>query len=421
MVRNEKFNFLKSIRLILNNQRREEKLKGEKFNIFSILNMETKENGTHSAFLGELLNPYGSHLRGNLYLNLFLDQIGDKTLDRNTTRVILEKNIGPVIFRKNPMESSGGRIDIYLEDDKGKVISIENKLNAPEQKLQVVRYYNYKKNDNTVFYLTLDEKPPTEFSMYTLVSGEDFYEINYGHDILKWLNACQKESTDNPIIRETIKQYSILLKKLTGQMSDVNQKAMNDIILSNYEAAQTVSNNILDARKVLCHEIHTAVFKELKNVLASNNEFLVEMGNEVWKKHAQIWIRPATYPEKTKDRLLNYVLESFSGDGHFNGDLFLGILNPSPHRSKYALPPNDLSVYKWIINRKMIPELDGIKINLNNPQTIQRIYLDETFKANFVSHIVNETINYLNEEHPNLKRFLETGELPKQTDLLEEV
>lgn len=51
-----------------------EKLKesGENFNIFSILKMESKENDTHSAFLGELLNPNGSHLKEDLFLSAFV-------------------------------------------------------------------------------------------------------------------------------------------------------------------------------------------------------------------------------------------------------------------------------------------------------------------------------------------------------------
>ncbi len=51
-------------------------LKGEHFNIFSILGMESAENKTHSAFIGELLNPKGSHFMGTIFLELFIDQVG---------------------------------------------------------------------------------------------------------------------------------------------------------------------------------------------------------------------------------------------------------------------------------------------------------------------------------------------------------
>ena len=59
---------LKGAKVIWNQQEEIKRLKGEHFNIFSVLNMETRENATHSAFLGELLNPKGSHLFGSLFL-----------------------------------------------------------------------------------------------------------------------------------------------------------------------------------------------------------------------------------------------------------------------------------------------------------------------------------------------------------------
>ena len=46
---------------------------GEKFNLFSILGMESLEVKTHSRFLAELLNNKGSHLRGSSFLELFID------------------------------------------------------------------------------------------------------------------------------------------------------------------------------------------------------------------------------------------------------------------------------------------------------------------------------------------------------------
>lgn len=47
------------------------KNKGELFNTFSILKMETAENKTHSNFIAELLNPKGSHLKGSIFLERF--------------------------------------------------------------------------------------------------------------------------------------------------------------------------------------------------------------------------------------------------------------------------------------------------------------------------------------------------------------
>ena len=50
---------------------------GENFNVFSIMNMEWDEVKTHSAIIGELLNPKGTHAQGSVFQKLFID--GDAT------------------------------------------------------------------------------------------------------------------------------------------------------------------------------------------------------------------------------------------------------------------------------------------------------------------------------------------------------
>jgi hypothetical protein len=48
---------LSNTKTVIDQHKAIEKSKGENFNVFTILKMERKENGTHSAFLAELLNP----------------------------------------------------------------------------------------------------------------------------------------------------------------------------------------------------------------------------------------------------------------------------------------------------------------------------------------------------------------------------
>lgn len=127
---------LKTTGRILQYKREKEILKGERFNVFSILGMESKENETHSAFLCELLNPSGSHFKGNLFLKLFLGTIGDFTIDVNTAQVMTEKHIG----FKNNKEKTGGRVDIYIWDGRGNSICVENKIYASDQFAQLERY-----------------------------------------------------------------------------------------------------------------------------------------------------------------------------------------------------------------------------------------------------------------------------------------
>jgi hypothetical protein len=115
---------------IVKRQREISILKGENFNLFSVLKFERKENRTHSAFIGEVLNPKGSHMMGTVFLDLFLSEIG---YDEHITRQNKSANQSG---KKDKIDSSkssartefyigvrddklqtGGRIDIYISVD----------------------------------------------------------------------------------------------------------------------------------------------------------------------------------------------------------------------------------------------------------------------------------------------------------------
>ncbi len=237
---------LKGAHGIADNQKEISKLLGEHFNIFSILRMESKENATHSAFLGELLDPKGAHGMGTMFLNLFLKAInyqGDFKAEEGA-KVSLEFYIGP----RNEEKRTGGRIDIYLEDRHHTAISIENKIYAPEQPAQVERYSNHKAGKNTVYYLTLWGHAASKDSAGDLEAGVGYHTISYYKEVIDWLEACIKEAANQPILRETIRQYIILIQKLTHQLSDKKmENKIQDLIGHNYEAAKLIAANIAQA------------------------------------------------------------------------------------------------------------------------------------------------------------------------------
>jgi hypothetical protein len=406
MIMKNSQHLLSKINLIIKSEKESKKIKGENFNIFEILNVESKENNTHSNFIGELLNPHGRHLKGSLFLELFLQEIKDNRLDIASTNVYLEKNIGRTEINNNiKEESTGGRIDIYLEDKNGQSISIENKIYARDQPAQIIRYHNHNKTKNKVYYLTLAGSHPTEISSGKLVQDADFFTLSYSNHIINWLEKAQQIATNEPILRETIKQYNLLIQKLTNTMSNEHNQQLLHSILADFEAAKAVEANITAARKIICGEIYDAVFNELNKALENHPDFIVERLGQVHDKFACIDISFKNF--KTKDRNLHFDLESFSGDAHYNGQLFIGILNPPPHNSEFALSKdNKLSVWRWIINEKQLPSLDGTAINLSNPATIQRLHNEVGFKALFVAHIVKETLSYIESEYPNLKKYL---------------
>lgn len=241
---------VKHVKTIISHQDEVSKLRGESFNVFSILNMEKKENGTHSAFLGELLNPNGSHMMGSVFLDLFLETVNHAKNCEQTKRPIfntsnyklkLEKTIGVVNLKK----ASGGRIDIYLEDNNGNIISIENKIDAPPQPKQILRYFNHKTHNNTVYYLSKMGDPADASSAGGLMDGEDYFSISYSETIVEWLEKSLKECISFPIVRETLRQYIIVLKKITNQLID-NQmsKQISGLIRENYQSIKAIESVI---------------------------------------------------------------------------------------------------------------------------------------------------------------------------------
>lgn len=278
---------------IIKHQKEIATLKGENFNVFSILKMETQENGTHSAFLGELLNPKGSHGLETVFLKLFLEQLDiQEEIDLKTAKVTLEKSIGS----RNDEEVTGGRIDIFIEDDNGNTICIENKIYAVDQNSQIARYCNYNNEKNKVYYLTLEGDEPSKRSQVNKVMDQDFFLLSFRDDIVEWLELCQKEATQFPILRESIKQYDILIKKLTNQLSDHKmEQEIKDVIVNNYNAAKVIADNLWRVELEYTERFISEVKDELLKTL--NKDFVVNVDDDLNKAWTGITIRKTTWPK----------------------------------------------------------------------------------------------------------------------------
>lgn len=230
--------------IALDKQRKEEARKrGEKYNIFSVLGLETSEVRTHSAFLASLLNPDGNHGVGCAFLKAFVSDmnLNELQLDTNNSQVTVEHVTGD------------GRIDILISDHNKKAIIIENKIYAGDQLEQLKRYDDYAKQQFTngyrLLYLTLDGHKPSEDSTKGLKDNQ-YFRLAYNNnlnisdenpsdsnsdsnnvicqDIIHWLEECVKIAYNKPLVRETIIQYQSLIKSLTG--ADMEKEESDNLI-----------------------------------------------------------------------------------------------------------------------------------------------------------------------------------------------
>ena len=77
----------------------EKQRRGDLFNVFNILNLQTYEVRTHSAFLSELLDPKGSHGMKDGFLKLFLSSIyvfDNWVFNTSDAKVRLEESVGNI-------------------------------------------------------------------------------------------------------------------------------------------------------------------------------------------------------------------------------------------------------------------------------------------------------------------------------------
>jgi len=241
---------LTQISNINNRYEENKKLSGEEFNIFNLLNLSTDEI-THSKIIATLLNPKGMHGKDNKFLELFLKCTGIKDFCIDNVVTVTEKFIGPV----SKDYTTGGRIDIVLTNKLNKQIFIENKIYAEDQPNQLLRYNN--ENPNAILlYLTLSGDDPSEYSIGK-TGNIKYNNISYKEHILKWLELCKREATDNPLLRETLTQYIVLIKELTSQTrSEEMNKEFLDIILKdadNILATFIVSENIKKVKYQILH------------------------------------------------------------------------------------------------------------------------------------------------------------------------
>ena len=250
----------------------EEKWKrGDCFNIFQILGVATSEVRLHSAFLAELLNPCASHGMTAKYLSSFLDYVIRRVsdpfeFDVDSAKVYVEYNIGNI----SADYTTGGRIDLMVQDKNKQTIVIENKIYAGDQFCQMFRYNQFARNDLQLsdnqlrlLYLTLNGDEPSKESL----NGVEFkyYRKSYREDILPWLECCLSMSALKPMVRETIFQYINNLKNILSIMETFNNNKFLDILTSEdnvetvlaiFASAGEIQNrirgNFINKIKILC-------------------------------------------------------------------------------------------------------------------------------------------------------------------------
>lgn len=388
-------NLLQNVAIINNKYDDIAKVTGENFNIFKTLGLSTNEVRTHSAFIGELLNPKGSHDLGDIFLKEFLQIVKEssKTEELNNFKsenctIEIEKFAGHVTDNYE----EGGRIDIILTDSENNAIIIENKIYADDQKNQLSRYFKYgQKNYHGKFqilYLTLDGKAPSPDSLGSL-KEKDFIKISYSVDIINWLEVCKQKAVNHSTLRETLTQYINLIKHLTN--NTINNDMKNEIIKtilndeSNLMASFEIEQNIYSAKEQIITEMARKIANNFKlKFEVKSNLIGIVFFKEIWEEGCGIWFAydnfKLYYSIKTNEAIQGQANEE---DWQFIKDLFNiepSRYNPFGYRHVY----ND----HWKNNNQIYCEM-----------------INGTFAEENIILWLKKALVYL-EKHPEIEKLL---------------
>ena len=295
----------------------------------------------HSAVIASFLDPKGNHGQKDKFLKTFISIIDDKTgIETSSCSVYTE------------YVTNEGRIDILIEDKKGKGIIIENKVYAADQWKQLERYDKFSKDkfgegNYVIYYLTLDEHEASDYS----AEGISYICISYKEHILNWIEECIKESATTPLIRETLIQYKNHIKQLTNQdMDTMNKEKLVEILKKNLSEAV----NILSLESEIRKEVRRAYIMKVLTKVAGKNGFEIDDNIEDFinmKHDAVISFRNTSEP-KVPSLYGNYVLRWYGGTSN---SIYYGImtLNPEKPKDEKIWPDkNEMFPYgiKWLAN-----------------------------------------------------------------------
>lgn len=274
-----------------NIQQQEKRKRGEYFNVFEILGVQTSEVRLHSAIIAELLNPEGSHGLGEKFLNAFINDVISKQtsfkIDLASTSVKIEYPIGT----KSEDKTEGGRIDLLIQDKYKQTIIIENKIYAKDQENQLLRYNNFASKTEQlsneqyiIFYLTLEGEQATDYSLGN--SCFDYFCISYREDILTWLNHCLELSARQPLVRETIQQYINNLEIILSIMGNKNTEKLMEVLTSDENIETTIK--IIEQSREVQNRIRRNFVNRIKTVsenmgyCCEYDEGIISCGKETW-------------------------------------------------------------------------------------------------------------------------------------------
>jgi len=243
----------------------EERTRAPRFNVFRLVGLERSEVGLHSPFLRDLLDPYGSHGQGALFLLSFFDMLAARCPSLGDIRRHLADPPDPGDWI---VQTERERIDVSIRSLRARlIVFIENKIDAGEQEKQLSRYRLLLNDESTTYarrllvFLSPRAYGPPQ-------TGTPDVHLTYETDIARWLQTL--EDRIGPLsLRGTVLQYRETIENLSGVQAMSDPALINLLAKSeNIRCALETSNVIEEVKIKLRLDFWEQVATDLGNRLA---------------------------------------------------------------------------------------------------------------------------------------------------------
>lgn len=203
-----------------------------------------------TRIIAGLLDPYGNHGQGDIFLRLFLKAIGEEEAlqgSLDSTQIRLE-------HMTKSIESDRRRIDLLITLPTGRLIALESKARgADDQPDQIAHYLseleNLEPHDHVLIYLSPGKISPRNISEkkwndWTTGAQPRVRRCKYDRLIEKWLGDCLKDCSPNArVLRGFLKDFQkytslemeggpLMMEKLVKEVATNILKSKTNLIAS---------------------------------------------------------------------------------------------------------------------------------------------------------------------------------------------
>lgn len=259
------------------------KAEGLDYNIFSMLGVERKELNTHENMMYLILNMGQERGMQVSFTNLFLKAMGlpNKFLscEWNVER---EHYIG------------AGRIDLFLEskDKEEQCVAVEIKIDADDQEAQLKRYDDFCKKhykDYRLIYLTLDGKDAAEKSIKGVKDLKRILNRSFASHIVEWLEMCISACVANQIDASFIKQYEILVRKITNE--EYMENEIKELIKGSdkIKACIAIANALEEVKYDIIYNFFEGLYNKVKRQCIDWDDWYITCRiRDVWVRNKKV-------------------------------------------------------------------------------------------------------------------------------------